>query len=81
MKQLCLFLIAGYRYLLSPLLGPACRFQPTCSDYAGQAISRFGVVRGGGLALCRLLKCHPFHPGGFDPVQEGPSTSATRGQG
>lgn len=68
MKTICLMLIALYRYGVSPLLGPACRFEPTCSDYAGQAINRFGVFYGCRLAICRLLRCHPFHPGGYDPV-------------
>ncbi|HEX9154775.1 MAG TPA: membrane protein insertion efficiency factor YidD [Nitrospira sp.] len=70
MRTIFLTLIAWYRYWISPWLAPACRFEPTCSDYAGQAIGRFGVMRGCRLALCRLLKCHPFHPGGFDPVEE-----------
>ena len=68
MKTVCLTLIALYRYGISPLLGPACRFEPTCSDYAGQAIHRFGVRHGCRLAIWRVLKCHPFHPGGYDPV-------------
>jgi uncharacterized protein len=70
MRTVFLTLIAWYRYWISPLLGPSCRFEPTCSEYAGQAIGRFGVMRGGFLAFCRLLKCHPFHPGGFDPVKD-----------
>lgn len=63
-------LLAGYRFWISPWLGPACRFEPTCSVYASAAITRFGVIRGVGLAICRLLKCHPFHPGGFDPLKD-----------
>ncbi|MBA5866523.1 MAG: membrane protein insertion efficiency factor YidD [Nitrospira sp. CR1.3] len=70
MRSLCLYLLAGYRYWISPWLGPACRFEPTCSAYASTAIRRFGVLRGLQLAICRLLKCHPFHPGGFDPVKD-----------
>lgn len=70
MRTVCLTLIGWYRYWISPFLGPACRFEPTCSEYAGEAIRRFGVMAGARLACCRLLKCHPFHPGGFDPVQE-----------
>lgn len=66
--RLLLALIAGYRAALSPLLAPRCRYLPTCSAYAGQAISDFGAARGGWLALRRLLRCHPFHPGGYDPV-------------
>lgn len=70
MQYLCLVLIRFYRYWVSPFMGRACRFEPTCSDYAGQAIERFGVIRGSGLAVWRLLKCHPFHPGGFDSLKE-----------
>ena len=79
MQTICLKLISGYRYWISPFLGPACRFEPTCSDYAGQAIRRFGLVRGGWFAFCRLLKCHPFHPGGFDPVEEERYSSSRGG--
>ncbi len=61
--------IGLYRRLLSPLLPPACRFHPTCSDYAEQAIRRYGIRRGGWMALRRLLCCHPFHEGGFDPLR------------
>ena len=61
-------LIRLYQVLLSPLLGNRCRFHPSCSHYALEAVSRFGVFRGGWLTLCRLGRCHPFHPGGFDPV-------------
>ena len=68
MKTLCLTLIVIYRYGISPLFGPTCRFEPSCSAYAAQAIGRFGIVRGSYLAVCRLLKCHPFHDGGYDPV-------------
>lgn len=68
MKTICVAIITAYRFCISPWLGPACRFEPTCSAYASQAIQHFGVVRGSGLALWRLLKCHPFHPGGYDPI-------------
>ena len=68
MKTMCVAVIRAYRFLISPWLGPACRFEPTCSEYACQAIGRFGVVKGAGLAMWRLLKCHPFHPGGYDPL-------------
>ena len=68
MKRLLLALIAGYRLLLSPLLGPNCRFYPTCSAYAAEAIDTHGVLRGTWLAVKRISKCHPWHPGGVDPV-------------
>ncbi|MDP6674143.1 MAG: membrane protein insertion efficiency factor YidD [Gammaproteobacteria bacterium] len=63
-------LIAGYQRYISPFLGPRCRFHPTCSAYAGQAITRFGIVRGGWLALRRIVRCHPFCDGGNDSVPE-----------
>jgi putative membrane protein insertion efficiency factor len=63
-----LILIRCYRTLISPYLGPACRFYPSCSVYAEQAILQYGVFKGVFLAAKRLLKCHPFHPGGNDPV-------------
>ncbi len=61
-------LLAGYKRFLSPLLPAACRFHPTCSEYAREAILRHGFLRGTGLALRRLGRCHPWHEGGFDPV-------------
>jgi putative membrane protein insertion efficiency factor len=72
MRRLILLLIRGYRYLLSPWLGNNCRFYPSCSSYAEEAISEHGVVRGSWLTLKRLGKCHPWHDGGLDPVP--PST-------
>lgn len=60
--------IAAYRGVISPLLGPRCRFAPSCSAYAAEAIRRLGPWRGSYLALRRILRCHPFHPGGYDPV-------------
>jgi putative membrane protein insertion efficiency factor len=66
---MCVWIIQGYRLLISPLLGRACRFEPTCSQYAIEALNRYGTVQGLGLAAVRLLKCHPFHPGGEDPVR------------
>jgi uncharacterized protein len=63
-----LFLLAGYRRLVSPLLAPRCRFYPSCSAYAVEAVRSHGALVGGLLAVRRLLRCHPFHPGGFDPV-------------
>ncbi len=70
MKTLLLVLIRGYRYLLSPLLPPRCIYQPTCSRYALEAITRLGAFHGTILALRRFLRCHPFASGGYDPVPE-----------
>jgi putative membrane protein insertion efficiency factor len=61
--------IRFYQRWISPMLGPACRFEPTCSAYAIEAIARHGLVRGSALSVWRLLRCHPFHPGGIDPVK------------
>ncbi len=61
-------LIRLYQRWISPYLPPSCRFFPSCSEYAAQAVTRHGLFRGGWLALRRLLRCHPFHPGGYDPV-------------
>ena len=63
-------LIGGYQRYVSPLLGPRCRFHPSCSAYAGEAIRRFGLVRGGWLAARRVGRCHPFSDGGDDPVPD-----------
>ncbi|MGQ0549391.1 MAG: membrane protein insertion efficiency factor YidD [Armatimonadota bacterium] len=68
MTRLLLVLIAGYKRLLSPLLPRACRFYPTCSTYAAEAIERHGPWRGTILSARRLTRCHPFNPGGYDPV-------------
>ncbi|TKB70457.1 MAG: membrane protein insertion efficiency factor YidD [Nitrospira sp.] len=70
MRHLVMGLIRLYRYVISPALPPACRFAPTCSQYAEEAIERYGLLRGSRQALLRLLRCHPWHPGGYDPVQE-----------
>jgi len=67
-KYLLMFLIKIYQIVLSPVLGPACRFYPSCSQYAIEAISRHGAFKGGFLAVKRILRCHPFHPGGVDLV-------------
>lgn len=65
--RLLIALLRGYKRWLSPLLGPRCRFVPSCSEYAMQAISLHGALRGGWLAAKRVGRCHPLHPGGFDP--------------
>jgi putative membrane protein insertion efficiency factor len=65
---LLLALVRGYRRLVSPMLTPRCRFAPSCSSYAEEALAVHGALRGGWLALARLARCHPFHPGGVDPV-------------
>jgi putative membrane protein insertion efficiency factor len=70
-----LAVVGAYRRWISPLLGPRCRFAPTCSAYALEAVERHGAVRGGWLALRRLVRCHPFHPGGLDPVPPAATTT------
>ena len=67
-KVLLLGIIAFYKNAISPMFAPSCRFQPTCSVYAQQAIRKYGALRGGGMAIRRILRCNPFHPGGYDPV-------------
>ena len=68
MKQLLLALLRAYRYAVSPWWGGQCRFTPTCSEFASQAIDQYGAVKGSWLAACRVGRCHPWHAGGFDPV-------------
>jgi len=70
MKRLFILALRGYRYFLSPFMGNQCRFAPTCSVYAIEAVERFGPWRGGVLAVRRLARCHPWHAGGWDPVPE-----------
>jgi putative membrane protein insertion efficiency factor len=60
--------IRAYQYALRPMLGASCRFYPSCSEYAREAIERYGAARGSWLAARRLARCHPYHPGGYDPV-------------
>ncbi len=67
-RSLVLTALRGYKRFLSPLFPPACRFLPTCSEYAHEAIEKHGIVRGGTLAARRLARCGPWHPGGYDPV-------------
>lgn len=76
MKRLLLILLRAYKLGISPLLGQNCRFYPSCSDYAQEAIHEHGALRGSMLAGRRLCKCHPWHPGGFDPVPKHHSHTA-----
>ena len=68
MKTVLIALVRFYRYAISPMLGRNCRFHPTCSEYALEAIERHGALRGGWMAAKRVGRCHPFNPGGYDPV-------------
>jgi putative membrane protein insertion efficiency factor len=69
-KKIFLSIIRFYQVIISPLKPPTCRFYPTCSHYGLEAVQRFGALKGGWLTIKRILKCHPFHPGGLDPVPE-----------
>ncbi|MGO9805088.1 MAG: membrane protein insertion efficiency factor YidD [Steroidobacteraceae bacterium] len=68
MRRLITAAIRAYQLTLSPLLGPRCRFYPSCSQYTLEAVLRFGVLKGGWLGVRRLARCHPWHEGGFDPL-------------
>jgi putative membrane protein insertion efficiency factor len=68
MRHVLKFLVRGYQLIVSPMLGPNCRFYPTCSQYAVEALDTHGALRGTWLTLKRLGRCHPWHPGGVDPV-------------
>lgn len=70
-RRAVILCLRGYRRFVSPLFAPACRYAPSCSLYAAEAVARFGVARGGLLAVRRLLRCHPFNEGGYDPVPAG----------
>ena len=70
MKYLLLALIRLWQWTFSRVLPPTCRFYPSCSQYGYEAISRYGVLRGGWLTIKRVARCHPFHPGGYDPVPD-----------
>jgi len=69
LKTLITALIKLYRYMISPLLPNSCRFTPSCSEYSLEAVSKHGALKGSYLSFKRILKCHPFHPGGYDPVK------------
>ena len=68
MKALLLFVLRAYQYAIRPLMGANCRFFPSCSDYAREAVERHGAAKGVWLAARRVARCHPYHPGGYDPV-------------
>jgi putative membrane protein insertion efficiency factor len=68
MKQIAILLILFYQKCISPLFPPHCRFYPTCSQYALEAVEKYGFIKGSFLAVKRILKCHPYHKGGYDPV-------------
>ncbi|ABS75127.1 MULTISPECIES: membrane protein insertion efficiency factor YidD [Bacillus] len=70
MKTIMIAFIRGYQKFISPLTPPSCRFYPTCSQYGIEAVKTHGALKGGWLTLKRILKCHPFHPGGVDPVPD-----------
>lgn len=68
MKGILVALLRGYQYAISPFLGRRCRYFPSCSEYAVEAVQKHGALRGGWLGLKRVCRCHPWHPGGYDPV-------------
>lgn len=69
MTKIFILILRAYKYLLSPFLPQSCRFMPTCSVYSVEALQKYGTLKGIYLSLRRILKCHPFHPGGYDPVK------------
>jgi hypothetical protein len=69
MKKIIISFIKLYQYVVSPLIGEHCRFYPSCSSYGVEAIEKYGVIYGGWLLVKRIIKCNPFHPGGYDPVR------------
>ena len=74
MKQALLILLRGYKRVISPWILPSCRYVPTCSDYAAEAVEQYGSLHGGAKALLRVLRCHPLARGGFDPAVKTPSS-------
>ena len=69
MKRIVLFFIRAYQKIISPIFPPSCRFFPTCSEYSYQSIEKHGIIKGSINSVIRISKCHPFHPGGYDPVK------------
>ena len=68
MKRLLVALLRTYQYAISPFLGRRCRYYPSCSEYAVEAVEKYGAIKGGWLGVKRVCRCHPWHPGGYDPV-------------
>lgn len=68
MKRVLVFFLRTYQYAISPFLGRRCRYYPSCSEYAVEAVQKYGAVKGGWLGVKRVCRCHPWHPGGYDPV-------------
>jgi hypothetical protein len=68
MNRILLIVIKAYQYLISPMLGPSCRYTPTCSEYAAQAVKKYGAIKGLWLSIKRVGRCHPWHDGGYDPL-------------
>lgn len=81
MKLLLIFGVRAYQIVISPLLPAACRYYPTCSHYAIEALQKHGAVRGSWLAVKRIARCHPFRPGGYDPVPDALPPKSTRRDG
>ena len=79
MKRAALWVLGIYKRWVSPTLPPSCRYVPSCSEYAMEAVERYGVLRGGAMAAWRLLRCHPFVKGGYDPVVKKPNDGAALG--
>ena len=79
-QSVLLKLLRGYKWFISPLLPAACRYVPTCSEYAVEAIERYGIVRGVGMSIWRLFRCHPFVRGGYDPVLKEQASAINPGQ-
>jgi len=75
-KTFVVHLLRGYKWAISPMFSPACRYLPTCSEYAIEAVDRYGVMRGSLMAIWRVLRCHPFAKGGYDPVAKQRSSKA-----
>ena len=79
-KTVVLRLLRAYRWAISPMFSPACRYVPTCSEYAMEAVDRYGMMRGGRMAIWRVLRCHPFAKGGYDPVVQSKDFNAAAGE-